>query len=356
MERRMSETIGARKDSHLDLCLTGDVEGPGVSALWDDVSLVHDALTELSWDQVDLAASMLGRSMRAPLLVVGMTGGTERAGQVNRDLARAAQSMGVAFGVGSQRPMLLDASSVTSYRVRDAAPDVPVFGNLGARQLIESGVDAACGLVEAIEADGLFVHLNVAQELVQPGGDRAFGGSLDAIRRLVDRLGPKVWVKETGCGLSPSVLRRLIAAGVGGVDVSGAGGTSWTRVEMLRAAGVQQQVGRALSGWGIPTAAAVAASGGLGVPVVASGGVRSGLDVAKALALGASHGGLALPFLKAQAAGGWEAVAEAIDAVVSTLRATMLLTGSRDVAALQRAPRVLTGTLPAWIDSLTGVR
>jgi isopentenyl-diphosphate delta-isomerase len=356
MERQMSESIGRRKDSHLDLCLTGDVEGPGISALWDDVALVHDALPELSWDDVDLSASMLGRPVRAPLLVVGMTGGTERAGAVNRDLARAAQSMGVAFGTGSQRPMLLDASSVTSYRVRDVAPDVPIFGNLGARQLAESGVDAACGLVEAIEADGLFIHLNVAQELVQPGGDRAFTGSLDAIRRLVDRLGPRVWVKETGCGLSPSVVRRLIAAGVGGVDVSGAGGTSWTRVEMLRAEGVQQQVGRALSGWGIPTAAAVAASAVLGVPVVASGGVRSGLDVAKALALGASYGGLALPFLKAQAAGGWEAVAREIDAVVSTLRATMLLTASRDVAALRRAPRVLTGALPAWIASLSGAR
>jgi isopentenyl-diphosphate delta-isomerase len=252
--------------------------------------------------------------------------------------------------------MLVDPACADSYRVRDVAPDVPVFGNLGARQLVEAGVEAACGLVEAIEADGLFIHLNVAQELVQPGGDRAFAGGLDAIRRLADRLGPKVWVKETGCGLSPSVIRRLVAAGVGGVDVSGAGGTSWTRVEMLRAEGAQRTVGRELSGWGIPTAAAVAATRGLGVPVVASGGVRSGLDVAKALALGASFGGFALPLLKAQAAGGREAVAAELDAVVQTLRATLLLTGCRDVAALQAAPRVLSGVLPAWVAALTESR
>jgi isopentenyl-diphosphate delta-isomerase len=189
---------------------------------------------------------------------------------------------------------------------------------------------------------------------VQPGGDRDFRGCVDAIRALAGELGPRVWVKETGCGLSRAVARRLVAAGVGGLDVSGAGGTSWTKVEALRAEGAQQALGEQFASWGVPTAAAVAGAAGLGVPVVASGGVRSGLDVAKAVALGADLGGMALPYLRAQQAGGAAGVEAAIAQVELELRTAMLLTGSGDVPALQRASRVLTGPLPAWIEALRG--
>lgn len=348
----MTEELERRKDQHLDLCLREAVEATETGTLFDCVHLVHDALPELSLDELDLTTTVLERRLRAPLLVVGMTGGTKRAGAINRELAVAAQKRGVAFGVGSQRPMAVRPEAVETYRVRDVAPDVLLFGNIGAQQVVELGVERVRGLVESIEADAIFVHLNPAQELVQPGGDRSFVGCLDAIARLADVLGPRVWVKETGCGISPRVAKRLIGAGVGGIDVSGAGGTSWTKVESLRVSGVQHALGVELSEWGVPTAAAVASCSGLGVPVVASGGVRSGTDVAKAIALGATLGGMALPFLKAQEAGGAEGVEQMLELVERGLRATMLLTGSGNLQALSKTPRMLSGALPAWVDTL----
>jgi isopentenyl-diphosphate delta-isomerase len=348
----MSHDLEHRKNHHLDLVLGGDVEAPGTSSLLDEVHLVHDALPELDLDGVKIATTVLGRTLRAPILVTGMTGGTPRAGAINRELAAAAQARGVAFGVGSQRAMHGAPAQTSTFRVRDAAPDVLLFGNIGAQQIEPIGVKGVQALLEQIEADALFVHLNPAQELVQPGGDRSFRGCLDAIRRLADVLGPKVWVKETGCGISRSVARRLVAAGVGGLDVSGTGGTSWTRVEQLRATGVQERLGGDLKSWGIPTAAAVASASDLGLPVVASGGLRSGIDVAKCLALGATLGGMALPMLKAHARAGREGVEEELQFVETGLRSALLLTGSHDVAALRAKPRVLTGELPGWIATL----
>lgn len=348
----MSHDIGQRKDQHLDLCLTEEVEGPGVTTLFEHVRLVHDALPELSVDGLGLATTLLGKSLAAPLVVVGMTGGTERARGINRDLAQAAQRRRVAFGVGSQRAMHVDPAAARTYEVRDVAPDVLLFGNIGAQQLAAVGVAGVRALVERLGADAVFVHLNPAQELVQPDGDRSFEGCLEAIRRLAGELGPRVWVKETGCGLSRAVALRLVGAGVGGLDVSGAGGTSWTRVEALRATGGQKALGDELAGWGIPTAAAVAALADVGVPVVASGGLRSGVEVAKALALGATLGGMALPYLRAQERGGVEAVEEALAEVERGLRAALLLTGSRTPAELRLKPRVLTGELPRWIEAL----
>lgn len=347
------EELEQRKNHHLDLCLQEAVEPQdGSGTLLDGVRLIHDALPELSVDELDLGTEVVGRRLRAPLFVVGMTGGTGRAGNINRDLARAAERAGVAFGVGSQRPMARDPSAAATYRVRDVAPDVVLFGNIGAQQIIELGVERVVELFKGIEADGMFVHLNAAQELIQPEGDRTFVGCLEAIERLVGVLGAKVWVKETGCGLSRRVAARLVRAGVGGLDVSGAGGTSWTRVESLRARGVQRALGVELSTWGIPTAVAVVACAGQGVPVLASGGIRTGSDVARAIALGASFGGMALPYLKAQEAAGTEGVLEMIELVERGLRSVMLLTGSRNVGALQAAPRVLTGELPQWLRAL----
>jgi isopentenyl-diphosphate delta-isomerase len=348
----MSHDIEQRKDQHLDLVLHENVERQGVTPLFDDVHFVHDALPELTLEELRLETRLLGRTLRLPLLIVGMTGGTDRAGIINRDLAMVAQAYGVAFGVGSQRAMHGNPESAPTFAVRSVAPDVLLFGNVGAQQIVQLGVPAVVELMKRIEADAVCVHLNPAQELVQPGGDRSFIGCTDAIRSLAENLGPRVWVKETGCGISRAVAKRLLAAGVGGIDVSGAGGTSWTRVEQLRASGLQQELGHELAGWGIPTAAAIAAVTDLGVPVIASGGVRTGVDVAKGLALGATLGGLALPFLKAYEREGSNGVAELILSLETGLRAAMLLTGSRDVDALRTKPRVLTGTLPAWIATL----
>lgn len=348
------DDVQRRKNEHLDLCLEAPVESPPDLSLFGAVNLLHDALPELDLDQIDLSARVLGRTLKAPLVVTGMTGGTDRARAVNRDLARAAEACGVAFGVGSQRGMALRPETASTWQVRDAAPDVLLFGNLGAQQIVELGVPAVVQLVERLEADAIFIHLNPAQELVQPEGDRRFSGCLDAIRRVVDVLGERVWVKETGCGLSRQVAQRLVSAGVGGLDVSGMGGTSWIRVEALRGGERARELGEELSGWGIPTAAAVAAVADLGVPVVASGGLRSASDAVKALSLGADLAGFALPMLRAQAEGGEPAVRAKLDGLAHSMRALMLLTGSRDAATLRTRPRVLTGTLPAWIASLRG--
>ena len=346
----MSHDLEQRKDQHLDIVLTDDVERS--STLFDNVHLIHDALPELDADRISLATNVQGKMLRAPLIISAMTGGTDRAGAINRDLAAAAQKHGLAFAVGSQRAMHSASERTATFRVRDVAPDVLLFGNIGAQQIERIGVAGVRELMDGIGADAIFVHLNPAQELVQPGGDRSFTGCLDSIRRLVEVLGSRVWVKETGCGISRSVAKRLVGAGVGGIDVSGAGGTSWTRVEQLRASGVQARVGDQLSGWGIPTAAAVASIADLGVPVIASGGVRSGVDVTKGLALGAKLCGLALPLLRAHAKGGAAAVDETLGGIVAGLRAAMLLTGSADATALRTKPRVLTGELPTWISTL----
>lgn len=348
----MGQKLSERKDKHLDLCLNQDVEHQ-TSTLLDQVQLVHNALPELDLDDIRLERSILGKTLKAPLLISGMTGGTPRATAVNRDLACAAQRAQIGFGVGSQRPMAENPDLVESYQVRKYAPDILLFGNLGAQQLMAMGSKAAAELMRRIEADAIFIHLNPAQELVQPEGDRHFSGCLRAISELVKELGERVWVKETGAGLSLNVAKRLVDAGVGGLDVSGAGGTSWTRVETLRASGAQRELGELLSGWGIPTAAALAVCAKLPVPVVASGGLRTPLDVLRTLVLGASLGSMALPYLRAQDEGGADAVVQKIDDLSQGLRSIMLLVGAGNLETLPRLPRILGGSLSLWIDELS---
>lgn len=345
-----------RKDSHLDLCATGDVVPQGNSTLFDDVHLVHCALPELAMDELELSTPLFGKRLSAPLLITGMTGGSERAGRVNRDLAEVAERSGVAFGVGSQRAMAEREELTRTFAVRDVAPTTVLVGNIGVVQAKALGVDGVRRLMDAIGADAMAVHLNPGQELTQPEGDRDFRAGAQTIAGLVKALGSRLLVKETGCGLSPSVARRLVDAGVRTLDVSGLGGTSWVRVEQLRAEGTAQQVGAQFSGWGIPTAAAVAAVRrelGAGPTLIASGGLRHGLDVAKALALGADLGGLALPLFRAQQQGGVAGAARALEVILSGLRQALLLSGSRSVAQLRAQPRVLTGTLKDWLTALS---
>lgn len=349
------ETTARRKDAHLDLCATEEVAPPENATLLGDVRLVHCAMPELAFDQIQLGTSWFGKTLRAPLLVTGMTGGTERAGQVNRDIASVAEEFGVAFGVGSQRAMAERPELTETFAVRSVAPTTVLIGNLGLVQASRMTVDQIRRLTDGIGADALALHLNPGQELNQPEGDRDFQRGYLTVTALAKAYGDRLLVKETGCGLSPEVARRLVECGVRSLDVSGLGGTSWVRVEQLRSTGVAREVGAQFATWGIPTAAAVASvrqAVGPEVRVVASGGLRTGLDVAKALALGADLGGLALPLFRAHQEGGVAGVRTALQTVIAALTQALALTGSRSVAELRRQPRVVTGELKDWLLAL----
>lgn len=352
----MGEEITARrKDSHLDLCATSDVEPSENSTLLECVHLVHCAMPEMALADVDPSAELFGKKLRYPLLVTGMTGGTERAAGVNRDLATLAEKYGLAFGVGSQRAMIENAARASTFQVRAVAPSAVVIGNIGLRQAAALGALGVRNLAKAIGADGMALHLNAGQELTQPEGDRDFRGGYQTVSELVKELGDRLVVKETGCGVSPQVGRRLAELGVRNIDVSGLGGTSWVRVEQLRAGGSAAKVGQQFGSWGIPTAAAVASvrrALGNGVKLVASGGIRNGLELAKALALGADLGGIALPLFRAQQSGGLEGAEAALEVILKGLTQAFLLTGSRTVSELRERPKVVVGQLKDWLAAL----
>jgi isopentenyl-diphosphate delta-isomerase len=351
-------TIGQRKADHLALCATDEVAFRDKTTLLEQVRFIHDALPDLDADALDTSRTIFGKKLRAPLVIAAMTGGTDQAARINRELASIAEEHGLGFGLGSQRAMHVrtDDATKSSYSVREVAPSALVLGNLGvvqARQMTLAEIEA---LVRAIGADALCIHLNPAMELVQPGGDRDFRGGLDTIAAAVRELPFPVVVKETGCGLSRGVGERLLGAGVRHVDTSGAGGTSWVAVETKRAEAAQDHaarvLGEALWDWGIPTAASIGMLAPLGFEtIIATGGVSTGLDVARAIALGASAAGIARPVLKALTAGGRDGAVAFLQGVLAELRAIMLLTGSSDVAALRTAPRILGAELRLWLGA-----
>ncbi len=341
--------ITTRKSDHIALCVDGDVGFEVKTTLFGEVELIHDALPELALDGIDLSIQLLGKRLAAPLVIAAMTGGTPGAAAINRDLAAAAERFGIGFAFGSQRP-LLTRGIEDGYRIRDVAPTALVIGNIGIVQARETTTNRLRDMAVSSGCDALAVHLNPAMEVVQPDGDRDFRGGLDTIRRLLDELGLPIVVKETGCGLSRRVGERLVATGVQSVDVSGAGGTSWVAVEMHRAEGPGRALGARFREWGIPTAASVAQLRGVGLNIIATGGIADGLTAAKALALGANAVGIARPFLKAQAQG-VQALEYAITAVIAELRVACLLTGSADVNALRSAPTVIGPTLQRWVDA-----
>jgi isopentenyl-diphosphate delta-isomerase len=356
----MTTPIQSRKADHLALCAEGDVGFREQGTLLGGVRLVHDALPDLAESDVDLGASIFGKKLRAPILIAAMTGGTDEAGRINRQLAAIAEARGYAFGLGSQRAMAVRPETRDSYRVRDVAKSALLFGNVGVVQARAMKTREVQALVDDVGADALCVHLNPAMELVQPGGDRDFRGGLETIARLCAELSVPVVVKETGCGIAPRVARRVLDAGARGIDVSGAGGTSWVGVETLRAEAQgdarARSLGEAFWDWGVPTAVSVASVSKLAAPkkalVVATGGVATGLDAARAIALGAGLVGIARPVLKALRAGGPDEATALLDSVERELRAAMLLTGSRDLGALQKAPRVLSGELLGWLAQI----
>ena len=343
-------TTEQRKADHIDLCLHDQVEYVAKTTLLDDVELLHDSLPELDWDELDTSVDALGRKLRAPFVISGMTGGTEQATTINRTLATVAQEFGLAFGVGSQRAMRDDPSLGATYTVRDVAPDILLFGNIGAVQAAGMTTDETASLVDAIGADALCIHLNPGQELFQPEGDRDFRGCLDAIARLSTELTVPVIVKETGCGLSHRTLDRIANIGVQWVDVSGAGGTTWIGVEARRAES-SREIGEVFWEWGVPTAASIQWANRRQLRVIGSGGLRTGLDAAKAIALGATLAGMALPWLKSAANDGHEGATSTAQRLIRELKTAMLLTGSPDLAALRSAPRLIGARLERWLSA-----
>jgi isopentenyl-diphosphate Delta-isomerase len=353
--------IERRKAEHMELAATTDVETRG-SAGWKDVELVHDAVPELSSRDVNLATEFLGHTLNAPLVIAGMTGGHPRAAMINSVLARATERRGLAMGVGSQRAALVDASLADTYRVaRREAPGAFLIANVGAAQLVPQhgvpgiGVDGALEAVEMIAAQALAIHLNFLEESIQSEGDREAAGCLDAIATLADELPVPVLAKETGAGLSRSVVLRLRHAGVAALDVGGSGGTSFAAVESARAHARGDdrgsQLGSLLRDWGIPTAVSILAARAASLPLIATGGVRSGLDAAKAIALGATAVGIGAPVLR-HALEGEEALEAWIGQFLEELRTVMFLTGSRTPEELRRRPVVILGRTKAWADQL----
>lgn len=348
----MSSTdLSKRKQDHLALCATDAVAFRGQGTLFDCVKLVHNALPELSLDEIDTRVVVLGKELRAPIFIAAMTGGTDEALGVNRALAAIAEARGYGFGLGSQRAMHRNAATAYTYDVRKVAPHALVLGNIGIVQAREMSTDEVKALCEASMVDALCIHMNPAMEVIQPGGDRDFRGGIETLERLVRDLGKPIVAKETGCGISRALGERLRAAGVEHVDVSGAGGTSWVGVETLRAeSAITKSVGELLWDWGVPTAASVGSVAPLGFDtVIATGGIKTGLDVAKALALGANTVGIARPALMAFRDGGDEGATAFLDGIEQALRAIMLLTGSRTIRDLRQAPKMVFGELEKWL-------
>jgi isopentenyl-diphosphate Delta-isomerase len=332
-----------RKLHHLQACLEGPVGYETRTAGFERLDLPYRALPELDLDEIDTSVTFLGRRLRAPLLIGAMTGGAERARVVNRNLATAAQRLGVGLMLGSQRVMLEEPEARASFEVRDAAPDVLLVGNLGAAQLLRGygAAEARRALVE-VGADALAFHVNPLQEALQPGGDVRWRGVAARLAEVVPEVGAPVLLKEVGHGISGAVARSVAGVGFAAIDVAGAGGTSWARVEALLRDGEVRRPD--LVEWGIPTVDALreVAEALPGTPLVASGGVRSGLDVAKSIALGARVAAIARPLL-APALVSAEAVEGALRVVLDELRLVMQLVGARDVAALSATscrPRV----------------
>jgi isopentenyl-diphosphate Delta-isomerase len=338
--------IEGRKADHLRICLEEDVEGRGVTPGFERYTFVHQALPEIALVDVDVSLNVMGKRLGVPLLISSMTGGTAQAEAINRNLAEAAAQVGMAMGVGSQRAALRDPKLTATYRVREYAPDILLFANVGAVQLNYTyGVDECRHAVDMIGADALILHLNALQEAVQPEGDTDFRDLSHKITHVCHEVGVPVVVKEVGWGISGEAARMLWDAGVAAIDVAGAGGTSWSQVEAKR---IPTEAGRlvaeAFAGWGIPTARSIEMLREVGVPegryLFASGGVRNGLDVAKSIALGADLAGMARPFLKA-AAHSAETVVELASVIREQLRIAMFCVGAADLARLRDTPSLV---------------
>lgn len=336
----ISAQTQSRKAEHIRICLEEDVQCHQTTNGLERYRFTHCCLPELDRNDIDISTNFLGKHLGAPLLISSMTGGTEQAGMINQRLAQVAQEYKIAMGVGSQRVAVEKPQVADTFAVRKYAPDVLLLANLGAVQLnYKYGLDECLRIVEILEADALILHLNPLQECIQSKGDTNFRGLLDKIFILCSKLSVPVIAKEVGNGISAAMAEKLIAAGVAAIDVAGAGGTSWAKVESERADNdLQRRLGRTFADWGLPTAECITTIRAFAphVPLIASGGLRHGLDVAKAIALGADIAGLAMPFLQA-AVVSEAALNDLVEVLIAEITTVLFCTGNATLDKLKNS-------------------
>jgi len=340
----------SRKRDHLNICCENPIEAG--NAGFGDVRLVHNALPECNMDAIETETRFLGRTLGSPLFIAAMTGGHPDTLEVNRRLARAAERYNLGMGVGSQRAALEKPELEESFTiVREEAPHAFLCANLGIVQLRDHGIEWAERAVEMIDAQAIAIHVNSLQEAIQPEGDHNAEGGLEALRNLCEEFSYPVIVKETGSGISAGTARVIRGAGASAIDIGGYGGTSWAKIERLRANDSSlAALGEAFLSWGIPTVVSLCEVRTTGGPIIATGGLRSGVDIAKAVALGAELGGMALPLLK-PAMESEEALFAAVEAIHRELEVAMFLTGSRSIRDLSHARTYITGLTRQMIET-----
>lgn len=341
-----------RKEEHLTICTDPSryqVEGGGAG--FEGVRFIHDALPEIADDELDTSVGFLGQRIALPFFISCMTGGSEGGFRANKALVAAAQEMRIPVGLGSIRILTRRPELFEHFHLKPLAPDVPVIANIGAVQVRDGDSGELLALLERLEVQALAVHLNPGQELFQPGGDRDFRGVKEAIARLGERCRLPLIVKETGFGIMPRHVRDLLQTGAAYVDLAGGGGTNWISVESYRLPGEEQAVAAEFADWGVPTALLLASFDGSVEHLLASGGIRTGMDAAKALAMGAELAGFALPVIREATGGGAEAVVRLFRRMEETLRTVMLLTGSRTVRDLRKGRTWREPGFAAALDS-----
>ena len=344
-----------RKGDHIKICLEENVQAKHITTGFEDIFFVHRCLPEIDREKIDLSTKLFNHKFSAPLIVGAMTGGTPEATKINKTIAEAVQELGVGMGVGSQRAAIEDAKLECSFvETRRKAPTAFLIANIGPPQLVQGWrSDKAQIAVNMIDADALAIHLNPLQEAIQPEGETNYANALGKIKEIAASLNVPVFVKETGAGISAEDAKKLEEAGVKAIDVSGAGGTSWAAVEYYRAKAAKEEKGERLGetfwDWGIPTAVSIfEVSNSVEVPIIASGGIRTGLDVAKALALGASLVSISAPILR-PATRSVDQVNETLGFFIEELRNTMFLTGVDTIKKLRKVPIVITGKTAQWL-------
>ncbi|AIY90379.1 type 2 isopentenyl-diphosphate Delta-isomerase [Geoglobus acetivorans] len=341
-------TTTKRKLDHINICLNEDVESSYTG--FGDVTFIHNPLPEVHYDEIDMEVSFLGKKLKAPFLIASMTGGHPETYEINKNLAIAVENAGIGMGVGSQRAGIEDETVANTFAVvREHAPNAFIYANIGLPQLIEKGIEYAEKAVEMIDADALAIHLNFLQEIVQPEGDRNAEGGFSIIREVASDLKVPVMIKETGAGIPREIAFSVREAGVKAIDIGGKGGTSWSGVEVYRIADeLNRDVARDFWDWGIPTAFSIVDCHDV-LPVVATGGIRNGIDAAKAIALGAKIASSALPFLK-PAKCSVEDVERKIRYFLDGLKKVLFLTGCTHVYDLHKTKIFVSGLLKEWIE------